>query len=78
MKWLIYSREHRGWWRPGWKGYTDQEEIAGRYTESTAREICEKAGKQHNDNGPMEFCYPAPESLAQITSQESEIPQEQS
>lgn len=30
--WLIWSREHRQWWKPGESGYTKLKSKAGRYT----------------------------------------------
>lgn len=36
---LIWSNEHRMWWRGGHVGYTDSIEEAGRYERSDAEEI---------------------------------------
>ena len=30
--WVIWSFEHQAWWRPDWRGYTDQLSDAGRYS----------------------------------------------
>lgn len=38
-KWLIWSNEHKGWWRPNEMGYTGHKELAGRYTFEKALEI---------------------------------------
>ena len=45
-RYLIWSFEHRGWWRPGSAGYTegyDDWEDAGLFTHERALEICNKA-----------------------------------
>ena len=43
--WLIWSREHWGWWKAGRCGYTQQVEYAGRYTYEEACAICYDANK---------------------------------
>lgn len=45
IKWLIWSNEHQGWWRPQQCGYTDHKELAGRYPFEEAMEICINANK---------------------------------
>lgn len=42
-EWLIWSREHQGWWRAGHAGYTRATDEAGLYTLTEARAIMEKA-----------------------------------
>lgn len=42
-EWLICSREHRGWWKPGHAGYTWDVWQAGLYSLTEARTILEKA-----------------------------------
>lgn len=42
-EWLIWSNQHRMWWRPRHHGYTPQIEEAGRYTEQEARAVVAKA-----------------------------------
>lgn len=37
---LIWSNEHRAWWRPDRCGYTLHIEAAGRYGRIEGREIC--------------------------------------
>ncbi len=39
---LIWSHEHRGWWRPG-NGYTPRLSEAGRFTRDRALKICAEA-----------------------------------
>ena len=39
-QYLIWSNEHRGWWRAGRCGYTPGLMDAGRYTRDQAIEIC--------------------------------------
>ncbi len=41
--WLVYSREHNGWWRSNRCGYIDEIAFAGRYTKTEADEICARA-----------------------------------
>lgn len=40
---LIWSNEHRGWWRPQRRGYTRDLAEAGRYDRDTALRICHGA-----------------------------------
>jgi len=40
---LIWSNEHRAWWRPGGAGYTIRSEAAGRYSHGQAVAICASA-----------------------------------
>ena len=40
---LVWSNEHRSWWRPDRCGYTIHVEAAGRYTAKEAAEICRGA-----------------------------------
>lgn len=40
---LIWSNEHRAWWRPVECGYCQDELQAGIYTRERAMEICENA-----------------------------------
>jgi hypothetical protein len=40
---LIWSNEHRGWWRPGSMGYHPGLKRAGRYSREQALEICQNA-----------------------------------
>ncbi len=36
MKFVIWSYEHRAWWRPKWSGYTTNFGVAGHYTAEEA------------------------------------------
>lgn len=45
MKVLIWSNEHKGWWRPMECGYTTYKSLAGEYTMERAIEICNNANK---------------------------------
>lgn len=38
-KYVIWSHEHRRWWRPNRQGYTSNLSEAGRYTKEEATEI---------------------------------------
>lgn len=40
---LIWSNEHRAWWRPDRCGYTTHTEAAGRYSRKDAIAICADA-----------------------------------
>ena len=40
---LIWSNEHRAWWRPSEAGYTTHVEAAGRYSRERAIAICRDA-----------------------------------
>ena len=40
MSYLIWSNEHRMWWRPNRGGYTRSLEAAGRYTREEAIQQC--------------------------------------
>lgn len=44
---LIWSNEHRAWWRPGRQGYTTNIHEAGSYTRENALKICEDANYRH-------------------------------
>ena len=37
---LIWSNEHRAWWRPNSRGYTAHLEKAGRYSRNDALALC--------------------------------------
>ena len=43
MKFLVWSNEHRLWWRGGQRGYTDSIDEAGRYERAEAEGIVAKA-----------------------------------
>lgn len=43
MDWVIWSEEHKAWWRPECAGYTNELRRAGRYTELRAKEIQRRA-----------------------------------
>jgi len=42
-RYLIWSNEHRAWWRPGGYGYTAVLLEAGRYSREKALHICRDA-----------------------------------
>jgi hypothetical protein len=39
VKWLIWSNEHRGWWKPNRCGYCKRRDEAGRYGFEEAKQI---------------------------------------
>lgn len=41
---LIWSNEHKSWWRPNSRGYTRRIEDAGRYSVDEAEAICRNGG----------------------------------
>jgi hypothetical protein len=40
MSYLIWSNEHRAWWRPNNAGYTTKFEATGRYSREDALRTC--------------------------------------
>lgn len=42
-RYLIWSNEHRGWWRSGEHGYSRDLAEAGHYSRDRALQICRKA-----------------------------------
>ncbi len=52
-QWIIWSIEHRGWWKPNWRGYTEERDSAGKYTFAEARKIV-KIGNIGNRDIPNE------------------------
>ncbi len=47
---LVWSNEHRAWWRPGHCGYTNRIEAAGRYSRVDALRICNGANYSWDEN----------------------------
>lgn len=71
-QWLIWSNEHRAWWKPMKCGYTRDVQEAGRYSYEEARRIVDDAcfpgrtwtGNMHREEAPPEVLVPSPEFLA--------------
>lgn len=42
-RYLIWSNEHRAWWKPHSNGYTTLTHLAGQFTEMEARKIIREA-----------------------------------
>jgi hypothetical protein len=66
--WLIWSNEHRAWWRPASCGYTVDIAEAGRYTLAQGRRICAEGGTTYRYRGgdervPAEVLVPSPEAF---------------
>jgi len=45
MKYLIWSNEHRGWWKPNRHGYTTRTDKAGQFTFDDAVDIIKDANR---------------------------------
>jgi hypothetical protein len=60
--WLVWSNEHRRWWRPNHRGYTTRQAEAGRYPYTEALDICDGAGLM-GDGTPAEIMTPSPEAI---------------
>lgn len=56
-KYLIWSFEHRGWWKPSRHGYTDQRAEAGEYDLEEALQLCRDANR-YNQGNPHEALVP--------------------
>jgi hypothetical protein len=65
--WIVWSNEHRAFWRPNRCGYTVRIEQAGRYTKAEAETICNGANYRAISNlrsgTPPEIYMPAPEAV---------------
>lgn len=62
QEWMIWSNEHRAWWKPGGWGYTTATAWAGRFTEEHARRICAEANiVPRHDHPPNEIMVLAPD-----------------
>ncbi len=56
-KWLVWSNEHKAWWRKARCGYTTISTHAGRYTFEEASSICREANR-FADGIPNETMIP--------------------
>jgi hypothetical protein len=45
MKYLIWSNEHRAWWKASRHGYTTRTDLAGRFSFEEATEIVTQANR---------------------------------
>lgn len=45
MKWLIWSNEHRAWWKPNRHGYTTRTDQAGQFSFEDATKIVFEANR---------------------------------
>ena len=65
--WIVWSNEHRAFWRPERRGYTQRIEQAGRYTKAEAETICKGANYRAlsdlRSGTPPEIMMPAPEAM---------------
>lgn len=50
MLYLIWSNEHRGWWKPNRHGYTTLTQRAGQFSLEGATEIVTHANRYSSDN----------------------------
>jgi hypothetical protein len=53
-EWLVWSNEHRAWWRPKRCGYTEHLAGAGLYTEKEADDCCESRSPNKKGELPPE------------------------
>lgn len=61
MKYLIWSVEHRGWWKASRHGYTTATHMAGRFSDAESRDICTQANRYLMPHEtPEEIRVPAP------------------
>lgn len=59
IEWIVWSKEHGGWWKPGRNGYTRSRAEAGRYSFAAAVDICLSANHALSDyEGPEETMEP--------------------
>lgn len=59
MKFLIYSNEHRAWWKPAEHGYTKNRSEAGLYDLQRACKICRNSNSfQPTGELPDEMMFP--------------------
>lgn len=54
MKALVYSREHRGFWKQSRNGYTPRLSEAGCFSLLAAKAICDDANRLVKDGEPPE------------------------
>lgn len=60
---FIWSNEHLAWWKPAWRGYTQDINEAGRYSIEEAITICQQANFSLGRNEkavPNEAIVPIP------------------
>lgn len=57
--WLVWSNEHRAWWKPGGYGYTTATHKAENFTKERAEEIVKQANIVPHDP-PNEVMVLAP------------------
>ena len=60
-KFLIWSFEHMGWWRPARYGYTTDIAEAGLYDLEEAKAICQRANVVMENGIPNEAMVPEPD-----------------
>jgi hypothetical protein len=63
QQFLIWSNEHRMWWRAGHLGYTSLIRHAGRYARAEAKSICTQANIARDGMEPNEVFVLAPECI---------------
>ena len=61
MKYLVWSNEHRGWWKPTRHGYTTRTDKAGHFSFEAAMDITTNANRHlRPGDDPNEIMLPAP------------------
>jgi hypothetical protein len=64
MKFLIWSNEHRGWWKPNRHGYTTLTHCAGQFSLEDATEIVTNANRYSEKIEDLMVPAPSREQLA--------------
>jgi hypothetical protein len=60
MNWVVWSEEHGAWWRFGNYGYTRSLFHAGRYSETEAKAIADRANRYLSGGQINEVAMPDP------------------
>lgn len=77
--WLVWSNQHRAWWRAASAGYTIRIDEAGRYCLKEALSICSGGRDPIKTNGgrytiPAEIPQPSPELIMLMQTWGPKIP----
>jgi hypothetical protein len=79
MRYLIWSNEHKGWWRPNRNGYTEDYQDAGLYSRDNAMTICKNASLGWREGEPLpEILVSEADALEIVNHRASVIESEES